>query len=118
VLAEGCKLYDVEIEESVIGLRSMIRPGARLHRVVMMGADFYEDEDDKEQNRRLGQPHVGVGEDTHIERAIIDKNARIGRGVVISSHEGEPDRDEQHYSIRDGIVVIPKNTVIPDGMTI
>jgi glucose-1-phosphate adenylyltransferase len=118
VMAEGCKLYDVEIEESVIGLRSMVRPGARLRRVVIMGADFYEGEDEKEENRRLGRPHVGIGHDAHIERAIIDKNARIGRGVVISSHEGEPDRDEEHYSIRDGIVVIPKNTVIPDGTTI
>jgi glucose-1-phosphate adenylyltransferase len=118
VVAEGCKLYDAEIKESVIGLRSMVRPGARLRRVVMMGADFYEDEDDKEQNRRLGQPHVGIGQDARIERAIIDKNARIGRGVEIASHRGEPDRDEEQYSIRDGIVVIPKNTVIPDGMTI
>jgi glucose-1-phosphate adenylyltransferase len=118
VVAEGCKLYDAEIKESVIGLRSMVRPGARLRHVVMMGADFYEDEDDKEQNRRLAQPHVGIGQDARIERAIIDKNARIGRGVEIASHRGEPDRDEEQYSIRDGIVVIPKNTVIPDGMTI
>jgi glucose-1-phosphate adenylyltransferase len=118
VVTEGCKLYDAEIKESVIGLRSMVRPGARLRRVVMMGADSYEDEDDKEQNRRLGRPHVGIGQDAHIERAIIDKNACIGRGVVISSHKGEPDRDEEHFSVRDGIVVIPKNTVIPDGTTI
>jgi glucose-1-phosphate adenylyltransferase len=116
VVAEGCKLYEAKIEESVIGLRSMVRPGARLSQVVMLGADFYEDDDDKERNRRLGQPDVGIGHDTHIERAIIDKNARIGRGVVIPSHAGEADRDEEHYSIRDGIVVIPKDTIIPDGM--
>jgi glucose-1-phosphate adenylyltransferase len=118
VVAEGCKLYDADIRESVVGLRSMVRPGAKLKQVVMMGADFYEDEDDKEQNRRLGQPHVGIGEDVRIERAIIDKNVRIGKGVVIASHEGEADRDEEYFAIRDGIVVIPKNAVIPDGMSI
>jgi glucose-1-phosphate adenylyltransferase len=102
----------------VIGLRSMVRPGARLKRVVLMGADFYETEDDRAENRRLGRPHVGVGHGAEIERAVIDKNVRIGRGVVIRSHEGEADRDEELYSIRDGIVVIPDNAVIPDGMLI
>jgi glucose-1-phosphate adenylyltransferase len=118
VVAEGCKLYDADIEECVIGLRSMIRPGARLRQVVMMGADFYEDEGEKAENRRLGRPHVGIGENASVERAIIDKNVRVGQEVVIRSHEGEPDREEEHYVIRDGIVVIPEDTVIPDGTTI
>jgi glucose-1-phosphate adenylyltransferase len=116
VVADGCKLYDADIEECVIGLRSIIRPGARLRQVVMMGADDYETDDEKAQNRRLNRPHVGVGESAQIERAIIDKNAQIGQEVVIRSHEGEPDRQEELYAIRDGIVVIPKNTIIPDGM--
>ncbi len=118
VVAEGCWLYDSDIEECIIGLRSVVRPGAQLRQVVMMGADFYEDDDERTENRRLGRPHVGVGQGAHIERAIIDKNARIGQGVVIRSHEGEPDREEEHYAIRDGIVVIPKNAVIPEGMTL
>jgi glucose-1-phosphate adenylyltransferase len=118
VVAEGCWLYDADIEECIIGLRSMVRPGAWLRQVVMMGADFYEDDDEKAENRRLGRPHVGVGQGTRIERAIIDKNARIGRGVVIRSHQGEPDHEEEHYVIRDGIVVIPKNAIIPDGTII
>jgi glucose-1-phosphate adenylyltransferase len=84
----------------------------------MMGADLYETEDQKAENRRLGRPHVGIGEDTHIERAIIDENARIGQGVTIRSHEGEEDRDGEHYAIRDGIVVILKHAVIPDGTVI
>jgi glucose-1-phosphate adenylyltransferase len=115
VVADGCKLYDANIIECVIGLRSIIRPGARLRQVVMMGADDYETDDEKAQNRRLNRPHVGIGENAQIERAIIDKNAQIGRDVVIRSHEGEPDRQEELYAIRDGIVVIPKNTIIPDG---
>jgi len=118
VVAEGCRLYDADIEECIIGLRSVVRPGARLRRVVMMGADFYEDDDEKAENRRLGRPHVGIGQNAYIERAIIDKNARIGPGVIIRSHEGEPDHEEEHYAIRDGIVVIPKNAIIPEGTTI
>jgi len=118
VVAEGCWLYDSDIEECIIGLRSVVRPGAQLRQVVMMGADFYEDDDAKVENRRLGRPHVGIGHGARIERAIIDKNARIGQGVIICSHEGEPDREEEHYAIRDGIVVIPKNAVISDGTTV
>jgi glucose-1-phosphate adenylyltransferase len=118
IVADGCRLYDADIEECIIGLRSVVRPGARLRRVVMMGADLYETEDQKEENRRLGRPHMGIGEDTYIERAIIDQNARIGQGVTIRPHEGEEDRDGEHYAIRDGIVVIPKRAVIPDGTII
>jgi glucose-1-phosphate adenylyltransferase len=118
LVAEGCWLYDADIKESIIGLRSVVRPGAQLRQVVMMGADYYEDDDEKVENRRLGRPHVGIGQDAHIERAIIDKNARIGQGVIIHSHEGEPDREEEHYAIRDGIVVIPKNAIISDGTTV
>ena len=83
-----------------------------------MGADFYEDKDERTENRRLGRPHVGIGKDTLIERAIIDKNARIGQGVIIRSHKGEPDSEGENHVIRDGIVVIPKNAIIPDGATI
>ena len=118
VMAEGCRLYDAEIEECIVGLRSIVRPGAKLRQVVMMGADYYEDEDQRAENHRLEHPDVGIGHGTHIERAIIDKNAHIGREVVIRSHEGETDRDEESYAIRDGIVVIPKNGVILDGAVI
>jgi glucose-1-phosphate adenylyltransferase len=118
VVSEGCKLRAADIEECVIGLRSIVLPGAQLRRVVMMGADFYETEEQKAENHRLGRPHIGIGEDARIERAIIDKNARIGPGVVIRSHAEEEDRDEELYSIRDGIVVIPKDATILEGMAI
>jgi glucose-1-phosphate adenylyltransferase len=118
VVADGCRLYDADIEECVIGLRSVVQPGVRLRRVVMMGADLYETEEQKAENRRLGRPHVGIGEDTRIERAVIDQNARIGQRVTIRSHEGEEDRDGEHHAIRDGIVVIPKRAVILDGTVI
>ena len=118
VVANGCRLYNANIEECVIGLRSMVRPGAMLRRVVMMGADFYETVDHKAENRLIDRPPIGIGHNTSIERAIIDKNARIGERVLIRSHKGEEDHDHELYSIRDGIVVIPKNTVIPAGTTI
>ncbi|MCR4407771.1 MAG: glucose-1-phosphate adenylyltransferase [Anaerolineae bacterium] len=118
VVAEGCWLYDADIEECIIGLRSVVRPGARLRQVVMMGADYYEDESEKLENRRLGRPHVGVGKNARIERAIIDKNVRIGEGVIIRSHAGEPDQEGEYYVVRDGIVVIPKNAIIPNDTVI
>ena len=101
VVGDGCRLYDADIEECVIGSRSVVRPGARLRRVVMMGADTYETEDQKAENHRLRRPHVGIGHDTQIERAVIDQNARIGQGVTIRSHEGEADQDGEYYAIRD-----------------
>lgn len=118
VVADGCRLRQAEIVECVIGLRSVVRPGARLCQVVLMGADAYESEADRAENRRLGRPDVGIGEGASIERAVIDKNARIGKGAVIRSHRGEADRDEELYSVRDGIVVIPDNTAIPDGTVV
>ncbi len=118
VIAEGCLLHQADIEECIIGLRSAVGPGTRLRQVVMMGADDYEDEDERMENRRAGRPHQGIGRGTHIERAIIDKNAHIGQEILISSHEGEPDREEENYALRDGIVVIPKNAAIPDGTVI
>jgi glucose-1-phosphate adenylyltransferase len=119
VLAEGCLLQDSDIRESVVGLRSIIGPDARITRTVMMGADFYETPDRKAENRRLGRPDVGIGRGCLIEGVIIDKNARIGAGVTIRPHAPDEDMVEtEHYVIQDGIVVIPKNAVIPDGTII
>jgi glucose-1-phosphate adenylyltransferase len=119
VLAEGCLIEQSEIRESVIGLRSIIRSDARIARTVMMGADFYETPVRKAENRRLGRPDVGVGRGSVIEGAIIDKNARIGEGVIIRPHASDEDMVEtENCVIRDGVVVIPKNAVIADGTVI
>ncbi|MBN1582198.1 MAG: glucose-1-phosphate adenylyltransferase [Anaerolineae bacterium] len=118
IVADGCRLYNADLVDCVIGLRSMIRPGVRLRQVVMMGADFYEGVAEKAENHLLERPHVGIGQDAQIERAIIDKNARIGQGVIVRSHAEDEDRDEEQYSIRDGIVVIPKNATVLDGAVI
>jgi len=119
VLAEGCLIWQSDIRESVLGLRSVIGPGARVTRTVMMGADFYETPERKAENRHLGRPDVGIGRDSIIEGAIIDKNARIGEGVTIRPHAPDEGMVEtENYVIRDGVVVVPKNAVIPDGTVI
>jgi glucose-1-phosphate adenylyltransferase len=119
VLAEGCLIQQSDIRESVIGLRSIIGPDVRIARTVMMGADFYETPEQRAENRGLGRPDVGIGRGSIVEGAIIDKNARIGGGVAIRSHAPDEEMVEaDNYVIRDGIVVIPKNSVIPDGMII
>lgn len=118
-LAEGCIIERADIRESVIGLRSTIRADAHLVRAVMMGADFYETPERQGENRRLGIPDVGIGRGSRIEGAIIDKNARIGENVTIRSHEEEEEYVEtDNYTIKDGIVVIPKNAIILDGAVI
>ncbi len=119
VLAEGCLIEQSYIRESVVGLRSVIGPNAQMTRTVMMGADFYETPERKAENRGLGQPNVGISRGSVIEGAIIDKNARIGEGVTIRHHSPEEGMVEaDNYVIRDGVVVIPKNAVIPDGTVI
>lgn len=119
VLAEGSLIHGASIRESVIGLRSIVGEGVRIARTVMMGADFYESPEEKLENRRLGRPDIGIGRGSSIEGAIIDKNARIGEGVIIRPHTADEGMVEtEHYVIRDGIVVIPKNAIVPDGMVI
>jgi glucose-1-phosphate adenylyltransferase len=119
VVADGCLLHGSHIRQSVIGLRSVVGSEARIIRSVMMGADFFETPERKSENRTLGRPDVGVGRGSSIEGAIIDKNARIGEGVTIRAHDPDAEMVEtENYVIRDGIVVVPKNAIIPDGAVI
>jgi glucose-1-phosphate adenylyltransferase len=112
VISDGCIIGDVELERCVIGTRSIIQSGCRMKNVVMMGADLYESDNLRPVS---GVPPMGLGRDCRIEDAIIDKNARIGNGVVITSKKTSPNHDGEGFYIRDGIVVVPKNSVIPDG---
>jgi glucose-1-phosphate adenylyltransferase len=118
LIAPGCRLDHAAVSDSVIGLRSVVNAGAHLYRVVMMGADDYESAADQDENRRLGLPNIGVGPGSHIENAILDKNVRIGRNVVIRNHMGAQDEETDTYVVRDGIIVIPKGAVIPDNTVI
>ena len=112
MLCDGCIINGAHIESSVIGIRSSIGSGSRISRTVMMGCDDYEPIHAPAATPAL--PRMGIGRNARIENAIIDKNARIGNDVVISP-AGKPDSlDHELYYIRDGIVIIPKNAVIPD----
>jgi glucose-1-phosphate adenylyltransferase len=118
ILAGGCLLEDASLERSVIGVRSVVRKGTHFKNVVMMGADFFESPDDIEQNKALQKPDVGVGENCHIENAIIDKNARIGNNVRLSP-EGKPDMfEEGDIIVRDGVLIVVKGGIVPDGTVI
>jgi glucose-1-phosphate adenylyltransferase len=87
-----------------------------IRNTVLMGADFYEAPETIAAHQTIGDPPLGVGDDSHIEGAIIDKNCRIGRNVRIINEQGVDHTDETPFGmIRDGIVVMPKNTALPDG---
>jgi glucose-1-phosphate adenylyltransferase len=119
MLADGCQLQDAVINDSVIGLRSTVGPGVRISRSILMGADYYEDDYSRAINREKGLPDIGIGSGSTIEGAIIDKNARIGRNVVIRPHpEIQEMIEEEDYVIRDGLVIVTKNAVISDGTVI
>lgn len=111
LVAEGCWIQDADIRGAVIGHRSQVRSGCKIKKTVLMGADYYgffrrgkENEEDI---------NLGLGRDCDIEGAIIDKNARIGQGTVIRAFPDGTEIDSELFSVRDGIVVIPKNTVLP-----
>jgi len=115
IIADGCIISDAHLERSVIGVRSIIQTGATIRNSIVMGADYYET---TPPGSERGLPPIGIGRNCVIDRAIIDKNARIADGVVITP-EGKPaDLDSGNYFIRDGIVVVPKNAVIPPGFWI
>jgi len=112
-LSDGCYIGKAEIISSVIGLRSQIMDGSIIKDTVMMGADYYE-----ENGRPESAVPIGVGNNSHIEGAIIDKNARIGEGVIIKPFPPGTEQEGENWFIRDGIVVIPKNVVIAPGTNI
>lgn len=117
-IGEGSHIRDTEIERAIIGIRSMIGPNVKISDTVIMGADYHETDREIAQNKRAGRLNVGIGSDCVIENAIIDKNARIGPGTVIKNEAGIQDAEGEDYTIRDGIVVVPKNAVIPPGTVI
>jgi len=118
VISDGCIINRARINQSIVGLRTIIGDGTELNRVVTLGSDYYESQASVERHEREGQPRVGIGAHCKIENAIIDKNARIGNNVTISP-AGKPENvDHELYFVRDGIIIIPKDAVIPHGTVI
>lgn len=115
LLSEGCCIKDAEIRNCVVGVRTQIRSGVKLYNTIVMGADYY-DEKSCVESPDDGFISIGIGEGSSIDGAIIDKNARIGRGVTIRPFPRDyADVDGGDWFVRDGVVVIPKNVVLPSG---
>ena len=118
IISEGCIISHCHVSNSVIGIRSLVDIGSHITRTVVMGADHYESQGAIAANAAASRPRVGIGKYTRVDHAIIDKNARIGDNCVITPH-GKPETvDHPLYFIRDGIVIIPKDTVVPHGTVI
>jgi glucose-1-phosphate adenylyltransferase len=119
IASEGCIITNANITNSIVGLRTIIESGSSLNGVVCMGADFYESEVQKQQNAEARVPNVGIGRGAIIKGAIIDKNACIGEGCRIGVDDiRRTDGNYGHYYIVDGIIVIPKNSVLYPGTVI
>jgi len=118
IFGDGCIVMADKIENSIVGNRSRIDKGSTLVNTYMMGADFYQDTKEIVQNDENGSPNVGVGKYCYIERAILDKNCRIGDNARIIGGNHLQDGDFETHSIKDGIVVVKKNAVINPGVQI
>jgi len=119
IASEGCIITNASISNSIVGVRTIIESGASLNGVVCMGADYYETEKQKIKNAEKRVPNVGIGAGSIIKDAIIDKNACIGEGCRIGIDSiNRADGSYDHYHIVDGIIVIPKNTILYPGTVI
>jgi glucose-1-phosphate adenylyltransferase len=117
ILSDGCIVVGAAITSSVVGLRSRISTGVQIDSSFLMGADYYQTFEEMRDDVLAGKPRVGIGEGTVINRAIIDKNARIGSNVRLLNEAKVIDADAEDGSwfIREGIIIVPKNAMIKDG---
>ncbi|KAL6970385.1 Clathrin assembly protein complex 2 beta large chain [Sarracenia purpurea var. burkii] len=120
IISHGSFLTNCFIEHSLVGIRSRINSNVHLKDTVMLGADNYETDIEITSLLAEGRVPIGIGENTKIKDCIIDKNARIGKNVVIANSEGiqEADRSSEGFYIRSGITIILKNSTITDGLVI
>jgi glucose-1-phosphate adenylyltransferase len=119
LISDGCVIQaGAKLERCLMGVRSMIGRDVTIKHSIVIGADRYETEAERAGNKSRGVPDIAIGEKTVIEQAIIDKDCRIGRNVRIVNQRRVQDEEGPNYVIRDGIVVIPRGTTIPDGTVI
>jgi glucose-1-phosphate adenylyltransferase len=115
ILCEGSIIDGSYISRSIVGVRSRIGDACHIERAVIMGADYFESREEIARNVAAGIPPIGIGRDTEVRNAIIDKNARIGSSVRLTNEAGVRDRRTEGVCIVGGIIVVPKDAVIPDG---
>ncbi|HZV06177.1 MAG TPA: glucose-1-phosphate adenylyltransferase [Gemmataceae bacterium] len=119
LISDGCIVQEgTSLERCIVGVRSRIGRNVAIRDTVLIGADEFENEQERRANRQLGLPDLGIGEGSVVERAIIDKDCRIGRNVRITNPRGLMEADTDQWVIREGIIAIPRGTVIPDGTVI
>ncbi|MCK6507977.1 glucose-1-phosphate adenylyltransferase [Myxococcota bacterium] len=118
IISEGCIIHGARLDRCVVGLRTRLHPGVVAREAVIMGADFYENDARRAANAAAGLPNAGIGPNTIVERVIIDKNARIGANCVLRGAPDRPDQRGPGWVIQEGIIVVEKNAVIPDGTVI
>ena len=118
IVGDGCVVEEASLQESILGLRSIVGKDVHLKRTLVMGADFYETESEKTENCRLQRPNVGIGNNVVIENAIVDKNARIGSDVVIKNPQAVQPTETDMYVVRDGVICILKGATVASGTRI
>lgn len=118
IIGDGCIITEAQLRRCVIGVRSIIREGCKLENVVVMGADDFENERDIRANAENGVPNVGIGHNCVIRNAIIDKGARIGSNVVLDPASKPANWEAHGIYIRDGVLVVPKNAIVPNNTII
>jgi glucose-1-phosphate adenylyltransferase len=118
IIAEGCIINASRIENSVTGIRTRIGYGSTIVSAYIMGSDYYETLEEMKNAAERGLPKMGIGERCYIRNAIIDKNCRIGNDVRINGGTHMPDSDHPLYTVKDGIVVVKKGAILPDGFVI
>jgi glucose-1-phosphate adenylyltransferase len=116
IIAEGCYLERATIDQSVVGIRTHVQSGASITRSVLLGADFYDTDD--EAPARSDAPRLGIGRDVTLDRVIVDKNARIGDGARLVNTAGVDHADGDGYCIRNGVIIVAKDGVIAPGTTV
>ena len=118
IASDGCIITGSTIKRSIVGIRTIIEEGSELDGVVCMGADYYEEPGPTRTEGGKAVPTIGIGKNCRIRGAIIDKNARIGNNCTIGWDGTPPEGDYERYFVREGIIIVPKNAVIPDGTVI
>lgn len=118
IISEGSIIIDSQVTNSVVGIRSFIGKGATIKNSVIMGTDYVPWHDRSVRDTIEGPDSPGIGDESYIEGAIIDKNVRVGSHCIIKNRDDVTEGEGENFFIRDGIVILPKNTVLPDGTII